>query len=351
MTDSGHLASPCITTIIPTYRRPTLLRRAINSALSQEGALLRVSVFDNASGDMTRDMVSELSKQDGRLLYHCHEKNLGAAANFEFGLRDVTTPFFSILSDDDYLLPGFYRLALEDLVKHPDAMFWAGITLNVDNTGVIWDARVDRWPREGVFTPPGGLMAMMHGMAPIWTGIVFRREILDSIGFPDQQALGPSDLDFILKAAATHPFILRKYPSAVFTLNPLSFSATQPLSSFWPGWKKMIINTEASAALDDHSRPIALAALNQDARDMLFRRGANALSARRYDFVRDAVDALEVHFGRSSRSWILRAVASACKRFKWCQYVYTYAYRTAERRIVKSRVGLESRFGHLIIRP
>jgi glycosyltransferase involved in cell wall biosynthesis len=308
-------------------------------------------VFDNASDDTTADVVSELSKNDARLLYQCHEKNLGAAANFEFGLRSVVTPFFSILSDDDYLLPGFYQLALEDLAKHPDAMFWAGITLTVDETGAVWDARVDRWPREGVFTPPEGLMAMMHGMAPIWTGIVFRREILDHIGFPDQQALGPSDLDFLLKAAAAYPFMLRKYPAAVFTLNPSSFSATQPLSSFWPGWQRMLHNAEASAVLDEHSKSKVLAALNQDARGMLFRRGANALSARRYDFVRDAVDALQVHSGRTARSRALKILAFACERFQWIQYAYTHAYRTAERRIVKSRAGLESRFGHLIIRP
>src|SRR5690242_8086487 len=37
-----------ITAVIPTYRRPHLLRRAITSVLTQESAPLQVCVYDNA---------------------------------------------------------------------------------------------------------------------------------------------------------------------------------------------------------------------------------------------------------------------------------------------------------------
>lgn len=342
--------SPLVTTIIPTYRRPRLLERAVLSATNQEGAALIVGIFDNASGDDTAKTVAGLSAGDPRLRYHCHERNVGAAANFEFGLRSVATPFFSILSDDDYLLPGFYQRALTDLARHPEAMFWAGLTLSVSEEGEIWDARVDRWPREGLFMPPEGLMAMMHGMAPTWTGIVFRREILDRVGYPDQETLGPSDLDFLLKAATSCTFVLSKHPSAVYTLNSTSFSATEPLSSFWPGWQKMFLNLQASRELDEHSRTKALTALHRDARRMLFRRAASALSRGRYDFVRGAAEALQVQYGRSGRPFLLRTLASACERLPWLQRVYSKAYRMAERRIVKSRANLELRFGQLVSR-
>lgn len=341
---------PQVTTILPTFRRPRLLKRAMLSAIGQEGAALTVSVFDNASGDETREVVAELAASDTRLQYHCHQQNVGAAANFEFGLRSLATPFFSILSDDDYLLPGFYQRALSDLARHPEAMFWAGLTLSVDEQGRIWDARVDRWAREGVFLPPEGLMAMMHGMAPTWTGIVFRTGILDRVGYPDQETLGPSDLDFLLKAAASCPFIVRKHPSAVYTLNSTSFSATQPLSSFWPGWQKMFLNLEANHELGEHSKSKALTALHHDARRMLFRRAANALSTGRYDFVRGAAEALQLQYKRRGRPFVLRTLATACERLPWLQRAYSRAYRMAERGLVKSRASLESRFGHLVSR-
>ena len=62
----------------------------------------------------------------------------------------LETPFFSLLSDDDYLLPGFYKRAVAALNAHPEALFWAGITLNVDTRNTIWDARVAEWPSYGV---------------------------------------------------------------------------------------------------------------------------------------------------------------------------------------------------------
>ena len=37
-----------ITTVIPTYRRPQLLRRAVASALTQTYPQVRVSIHDNA---------------------------------------------------------------------------------------------------------------------------------------------------------------------------------------------------------------------------------------------------------------------------------------------------------------
>ena len=44
---------PLITTIIPTYQRPQLLRCAIQSVLDQTYANFQVCVYDNASGDET----------------------------------------------------------------------------------------------------------------------------------------------------------------------------------------------------------------------------------------------------------------------------------------------------------
>ena len=347
---AAAIPSPLITTVIPTYQRAKLLRRAIESALAQEGPSLVVHVFDNASSDGTHAVVEGIAARDPRLCYHRHDTNIGAAANFEFGLRSVTTPYFSILSDDDYLLPGFYRHAFAELEAEPAAVFWAGMTLNVDETGKIWYARVGQWAREGMFAPPEGLMAMLHGMSPVWTGVVFRRAIFDGIGFPDRAAMGPSDFDFMLKAGARFKYILRKYPAAAFTLHRTSFSSTQPLSSFWPGWRQIFRNVETNTDLSPQLKSQVLRELHADARRMLFRRGANALSLRRYDYCREAVEAYESQYGGGIRPWVLRALALACRNLAWLQRLYTGAYGWAERRLIESNSDLESRYGHLIQR-
>jgi glycosyltransferase involved in cell wall biosynthesis len=341
-------AKPLITAVIPTFRRPRLLRRAIQSVLDQEDVELQVCVFDNASGDETADVVAEVAARDRRIVYHAHATNIGAAENFEFGISAVSTPFFSILSDDDYLLPGFYQLATQGLSNHPEAMCWAGMTLNVDDAGVIVDARVKAWPREGVFHPPEGFMRMTGGKAPVWTGVLFRREVLSKVGLPDRAVLGPSDFEFLLRLAARHPFVLSKHASAVFTLNATSFSATQPLSSFWPGWKKMMKKLTDDEGLDPVFRQDAIEALRKDACKMLFRRGAYALVGKRTDFALDAAEALQKEFGMTIRAELLRLSAACCERSPLLHRAYSSAYRMAEQRIVDSRSALQREYGALL---
>ncbi len=51
---------------------------------------------------------------------------------------------------------------------------------------------VENWSRHGRFSGVDGVMAMTHSRAPAWTGIVFRRAVLDALGPPDREARGPS---------------------------------------------------------------------------------------------------------------------------------------------------------------
>jgi len=325
-----------------------MLKRAVLSSLAQKNVSLRVSVFDNASGDETSSVVGELMRCDQRLHYFCHRTNIGGAANFDFGMRAVDTPFFSVLSDDDYLLPGFYERALRGLARHPEAMFWAGMTLLVDESNWIWDVPVSRWGSEGLFPPPSGLLSMMHGKAPTWTGIVFRREVLDCLGFPDQEVLGPSDLDFVLRAAATFPFVLEKVPVSVFTLNAESFSATQPLSMFWPGWQKMFINISGISGLDERTKAEALNALHYDARHMLFSRGMHAMAYGRIEFARDAANVLSLQGDGKLRSWVMNCLLLFCRKVALIRTIYGSLYRGMETRMVRSRRKLQEQFAHLL---
>jgi glycosyltransferase involved in cell wall biosynthesis len=83
------------------------LRRAIESALAQEGVSSQICVYDNASGDETCEIVSAIARENPQVRYHCHPQNIGGLANFQYALSRIETPFFSLLSDDDVLLPGF----------------------------------------------------------------------------------------------------------------------------------------------------------------------------------------------------------------------------------------------------
>lgn len=235
--DREASSAPLITTVIPTYRRPILLRRAILSVLRQTYPNIRVAVFDNASGDETREFVAEIQKTDPRVEYYCHSWNIGSYPNFNAGIEAVKTPFFSLLSDDDVLVPTFYEEAMRTFVQHPEAMFLSMTTMVVDT-----DIRVVSAPlsiSETKFYKPGdAVKEMLGGAFPwTWTGIVFRREVRDGIGLIDTMAGPHADGGYVCHAAARFPNVVVPGVAAVLMAHEESTSGSSvPVSVEWVRW-------------------------------------------------------------------------------------------------------------------
>jgi GalNAc5-diNAcBac-PP-undecaprenol beta-1,3-glucosyltransferase len=70
-----------VTVIIPTYKRPTLVPRAIESVRRQTHRNIEILVIDDCSGDSTGEVVRAIP--DTRLKYIRHEVNKGLPANFD----------------------------------------------------------------------------------------------------------------------------------------------------------------------------------------------------------------------------------------------------------------------------
>jgi glycosyltransferase involved in cell wall biosynthesis len=239
-------AKSLITTVIPTYRRPKLLRRAILSVLGQTYPHVRVCVYDNASGDETRNVVSEISVKDSRVSYFCHKHNIGSYANFNYGMKAVETPFFSLLSDDDVLAPAFYETAINALKSFPDAMFAVMATMVIDSAGQILSAPIPIQEMRR-YSAGEGVEGMIRVAIPnTWTGIVFKREVPFQIGYIDKSAGPFADGGFVWHAAARFPFVVAPGLAAVLMSHVESTSGTiEPINKEWPvWWERMICEIE-----------------------------------------------------------------------------------------------------------
>ena len=229
-----------ITTIIPTYRRPKLLRIAILSVLQQTYRNFEIHIYDNASGDETREVVETLAAADPRVRYHCHPENIGLVENFAYGMARVRTPFFNLLSDDDVVFPNFFELALSALEKNSEAIFFAGATIWATRDGDIWDIPLGRW-RDGVYPPPEGLFEIIKSGHPDFTGTLFRSEAMSRIGTLDPAVGNPCDVDFVCRCAAVSPVIASTKPCGVLFQHPASASAQSPYAplAYWPSYAKI----------------------------------------------------------------------------------------------------------------
>lgn len=242
-----------ITTIIPTYQRAQLLRRSLHSVLQQTEPDFEVCVYDNCSHDDTEKVVAALMQRDARVHYHRHERNIGAFGNFVFGMRQVRTPYFSFLSDDDVLFPEFFATALHGFEKHPEAVASVCSTLEFTAAGDFVYAPLSRWRREGLYLPPDGAFAMLFNRHPTWTGMLFRREAIERLGLIDPETGVVSDLDYELRLAARYPIVVDFQPCAAYTSHPATRSAQEDASVI-PGYQKMITNVVTDPALSTQTQ-------------------------------------------------------------------------------------------------
>ncbi|MDN6751418.1 MAG: glycosyltransferase, partial [Staphylococcus equorum] len=96
---------PLTTVVIPTYKRPDSLNRAIDSILEQTYKNVEIIVVDdNFSGSVDRKITEELMKEyedKVNIRYLQHSSNLGGSAARNTGLKVAKGEYITFLDDDD----------------------------------------------------------------------------------------------------------------------------------------------------------------------------------------------------------------------------------------------------------
>ena len=91
--------SPLVSVVITTYRRASLVPRAIRSVQNQTYKNIEIIVVDDASPDNTEEIVRSIA--DPRIRYLRHEQNKGLPAGRNTGIRAAAGQYIAFLDDDD----------------------------------------------------------------------------------------------------------------------------------------------------------------------------------------------------------------------------------------------------------
>lgn len=193
---------PLITTLIPTYQRPSLLVQAIRSVQIQTEPRIRISIFDNASNDSTESVVRDLSRHDSRIEYHRNEENIGLNANYQKAMASVRTPFFSLFADDDELMPSFYQSALSALQAHPECGFCGGLT-QVQNSKAPFKTWPTQW--QAGYHSRDNAITKLTAEHITWTSILFDSKVLNKIGFIDPLSSWYSEHQYEFRVSLQYP--------------------------------------------------------------------------------------------------------------------------------------------------
>lgn len=179
-----------VSVIIPSFRQPQFLERAIESCLEQDHVDIEVVVIDDRSRDASLGLALSWALRDERVRVFELAANGGLGKARNAGIAHATGEYLCFLDSDDYLLPGSISARLDALPaateKYGDALAgvygdWQHVSESVDHPQV-------RAPRA---TMPLVSAANYTGenvficSAPL----VRRQSVLEAGGFPEGLAM------------------------------------------------------------------------------------------------------------------------------------------------------------------
>lgn len=168
-----------VSVVVPTYNRAHSIGAALDSILAQDPLPDEVIVVDDGSTDNTSDVLAAY----GDRITVLRQKNAGAAAARNAGIRHATSEWVAFLDSDDLWRPGrmavLYRdlsEAGEDIVGHTGDMRLKGPDHNLG----LYKLRGWNFPTNKALTVTAPLAYTMTGVFSAVTAV--RRELLLEAG-------------------------------------------------------------------------------------------------------------------------------------------------------------------------
>jgi glycosyltransferase involved in cell wall biosynthesis len=204
------------------------LPRATRALLAQERPPDEIIVVDDGSSDNSRAVIEELARTSPKLRAMWNPTNRGAIPTLNRGIEAATGCYIYLAAADDWVMPGFFRLALEALEANPGCGLWCGESLLVDGltnraTGVRPSARPAHRAGSISARQTQALLKRIDNFI-LTNSCIFRRDCILAAGRLDE-ALGPfADGIMARKIALTQGFYFVPRIVACWAVYPKSYS-------------------------------------------------------------------------------------------------------------------------------
>jgi glycosyltransferase involved in cell wall biosynthesis len=115
------LGRALVSTIIPVYNRPDILRDAVHSVLEQTYRPIEIILVDDESTDSTPQTITELVDTYPDFIRATRQANGGPGVARETGRQMARGEFIQYLDSDDILLPQKFEKQVAALDENPEA--------------------------------------------------------------------------------------------------------------------------------------------------------------------------------------------------------------------------------------
>lgn len=202
-----------ISVIMLTYNREELVGRAIDCILAQTYRDFEFIIVDNGSSDRSGAIADEYAAKDSRIrVIHRERGNIGSGRNA--GLDAAKGEYISFIDDDDWTEPDFLEFLYNLLVEY-------------DADVSICGAADKIFDEKKFMTAEEALIELMwrkkYNMA--FPTKMFRRELMETMRFPEDGAYDDIALMYRLLAKADRGVAYHGLPKYTFYRHPGNNSA------------------------------------------------------------------------------------------------------------------------------
>lgn len=220
-----------VSAIITTHNRKKLLKRAIESVLSQTYKDMECIVVDDASTDGTGELCKSYPIQ---YFYIPKEDSKGGNYARNLGIKASSGNYCAFLDDDDYWLPEKIEKQVALIKEKQCELIYCGRKLEYVNHNTI--EFLDELPNP-YFSGEIGLKIFETVCCTTSSAMLVLKQAIIDVGFFDENLKFWQDYELTIRLAQRKPFYFVNEPMCVYRIDTKD---TNRLTNKYFDWKKSV---------------------------------------------------------------------------------------------------------------
>jgi glycosyltransferase involved in cell wall biosynthesis len=132
MTGNSNAMPPTLSVVLPNYNHAKFIGRALAALLSQQRVADEIIVIDDGSTDDSVAVIERIAATAPTIRLLRNPVNVGVIPTLQRGLEAARGKYVYFAASDDWVLPGFFALALRRLEANPDTGLFCGEAMLID---------------------------------------------------------------------------------------------------------------------------------------------------------------------------------------------------------------------------
>ena len=193
------MSNPLVSVVIPTFSRPTYLRRCVDSVLNQTYSNIEIFVVDDNNPETDAryetEKTMEAYKENERVTYLQHDKNRNGSAARNTGWKASHGEYITFLDDDDVIEETKIekQVACLEALDQSWGMCYTGYRLIKEHG----DNQISSEKRSGNCYVDALMRTMFMGSG---SNLFLRKSVVDEINGYDESFQRNQDIEFLVRA-------------------------------------------------------------------------------------------------------------------------------------------------------